>query len=271
MAHGRVGHEGLNRWRRRGGWAAGILLATLAPGAPAGAQNPSGGALPDAPEPQTVTLKSSPRHILQDQAVISTSPARIRLHDLVWLAPLAGVTTAAVLTDHQVMKNVSNSASFKQDSINVSNVLIGSELAVPAVVFGYGHLEQDEHARVAGILSGEAVLDGVVVEQGMKLIFWRERPGPNSQERFFQSDAGVDSAFPSSHSVLAFAAASELAGEYPAVWQQAALYSTATAISLTRVLGQQHSPGDVVAGAAAGWLVGRYVFRAHHRRRDLPN
>jgi len=31
------------------------------------------------------------------------------------------------------------------------------------------------------------------------------------------------------------------------------------------VLGQQHFPGDVLAGAAAGWLVGHYVFRAHHR------
>ena len=59
------------------------------------------------------------------------------------------------------------------------------------------------------------MLDGVVVEQGMKLIFWRERPGvDDSRGHFFQSSAGADSSFPSSHSLIAWSAASALAGEY---------------------------------------------------------
>jgi membrane-associated phospholipid phosphatase len=59
--------------------------------------------------------------------------------------------------------------------------------------------------------------------------------------------------------------AASLAGEYRSPWIRASLYSVATGVSLTRVLGQQHFPGDVLAGSAAGWLVGHYVFRAHHR------
>ena len=145
-------------------------------------------------------------------------------------------------------------------------MLIGGYIAVPVALFGYGQFEQSAHAREAGILGGEALIDGVVVEQGMKLIFWRERPySDGNRGRFFQGNAGVDTSFPSSHSVLAWSAAAALAGEYPSPWAQASLYTAATAVSLTRVLGQQHFPGDVLAGSAAGWLVGRYVFRSHHR------
>ncbi|MFP5226913.1 MAG: phosphatase PAP2 family protein [Acidobacteriota bacterium] len=232
------------------------------------------GSLPDAPTPQAaagnaddITLHDTPRHLLHDQAAIWTSPVRIRIHDLVWLVPLAGAEAAAIATDHHTMTSVvSRDPGFNQDNVNVSNAMIGSYLAVPVALFGYGQLEQHAHARAAGILSGEAILDGVVVEQGLKLVFWRERPYNDSGHgNFFQGSAGIDSSFPSSHAVLAWATAAELAGEYPKPWIQASLYTAATSISLTRVLGQQHFPGDVLAGSAAGWLVGHCVFRAHHR------
>ncbi|MGB6130142.1 MAG: phosphatase PAP2 family protein [Acidobacteriaceae bacterium] len=242
------------------------LTLLIAAGLTAGAQSE----LPNAPAPQpqpAVTVLDSPGRILHDQAAIWTSPTRIRAHDLVWLAPVAAAEAAALATDHRAMSTVvSTNPTFNHDNVDVSNVLIGGLIALPVGIFSYGHLEQDDHARTAGILSAEALLDGVAVEQGMKLIFWRERPGVDqSRGRFFQSSAGIDSSFPSSHTVLAWATASELAGEYPSPWAQAGLYSMAGAVSLTRVLGRSHFPGDVLAGSVAGWLVGRYVFRAHHR------
>ena len=101
----------------------------------------------------------------------------------------------------------------------------------------------------------------------MKLIFWRERPTlDNDRGRFFQSSASIDSAFPSSHSVLAWSAASVIASEYPHFWTQALVYTGAAGVSITRLMGQQHFPSDVLVGSAAGWLVGRYVYRHHHRR-----
>jgi hypothetical protein len=245
----------------------------LAAGAALHAQSPAA-TLPDAPAPRTldhdsdsVTLRTAPIHILKDQAVIWTSPARIRTHDLVWLFPLAGAEAAAIATDRRTMTSVvSHDSGFNQANTNASNVLIGGYIAVPVALFGYGQFEQNAHAREAGILGGEALIAGVVVEQGMKLIFWRERPyNDGGRGRFFQGNAGVDTSFPSSHSVLAWSAAAALAGEYPSPWAQASLYTAATAVSLTRVLGQQHFPGDVLAGSAAAWLVGHYVFRARHR------
>jgi hypothetical protein len=228
--------------------------------------------LPDAPQPQpqdkdAVTLRNTPIHILHDQAAIWTSPIRIKTHDLVWLAPLAVATGAGIATDHHVMASVvSHSPDFNQANLDASNIMIGGFIATPVVLYGLGHYKQDPHAREAGILGGEAILDGVVVEQGLKLIFWRERPAmDNAHGLFFQGSAGPNSSFPSSHSVLAWSAAALIAGEYPSRWTQLGVYSLATGVSVTRVLGQAHFPTDVLVGSAAGWLIGHYVYRVHHK------
>ncbi len=213
-----------------------------------------------------------PRNFIYDQAAIWTSPKDLRAHDLKWLLPLAAATGVAIGTDHYVMSHlVSKNPGFNQANINASNAMVYGLVATPVVLYGFGRLDQDDHARRAGILAGEAMIDGVVVEQGMKLIFWRERPyQDNANGKFFQSSAGVDSAFPSSHTLIAFSAASALAAEYPNPWVQALLYSGATGVGLTRVLGRDHFPADVLVGGACGWLIGHYVVKRHgHRVAEL--
>jgi PAP2 superfamily len=232
--------------------------------------------LPDAPQPQTdepVSIRTAPGDILHDQAAIWTSPVRIRAHDLLWLAPLGAATGVAIATDQRAMRDVvSHDPSFNNANLNTSNALVGGFIAAPVALYGFGHFKDDAHARRAGILTGEAMVDGVVVEQGMKLIFWRERPAvDNFRGRFFQSSAGADSSFPSSHCVVAWSAAAAIAGEYHSPWTQLAAYSAATGVSLTRVLGQEHFPSDALVGSAAGWLIGHYVVHRHrwhwHRTR----
>lgn len=227
--------------------------------------------LPDAPEPQAndtsaVTLRNTPIHILKDQRAIWTSPLHIRTHDLVWLVPLAGSIGAGIATDHHVMSSVvSHDPGFNQANVNVSNVLVGSIVILPAAFYGYGHFEQDNRASETGLLGAEALGDGVIVEQAMKLIFWRERPYVDgSRGLFFQGSAGFDSSFPSSHSLLSWTTAAIIAGEYPSRWTQLGVYSAASAVSVTRVLGQEHFPTDVLVGGAAGWLIGHYVYRTRH-------
>jgi len=64
--------------------------------------------------------------------------------------------------------------------------------------------------------------------------------------------------------MLAWTLAGVVAGEYPSKWVQGGVYSIASSVSLTRVLGQEHFPSDVLLGGAAGWLIGHYVFEKHH-------
>ena len=247
---------------------------------PAPAAQSALAALPDAPQPQSaaarprdqsgeVTVRNSVHIFLHDQEAIWTSPARLRTHDVVWLAPFALAAGAAIATDHRAMSQVvSKDPTFNSNNINVSDGLVGALTATPVVLFAKGQFGEDDHAREAGILGGEALGDGLVVCQAFKLVAWRERPNVDSSRgRFFQSSAGVEGSFFSTHTTLAFAAASAVASEYPSPWTQIAVYSGATAVGVTRVLGQEHFPSDALAGAVTGWLIGHYVVKHHHHAR----
>lgn len=216
---------------------------------------------------QAVTARNAPGQVIRQQGAIWTSPARIRAHDLIWLAPVAAATGAALATDHHTMSQVvSHDATFNQDNVNVSDGVIGGLLGAPVALYGWGLMKHDQHAHETGILGSEAIVDGLVVDEAMKLVFWRERPVlHNARGDFFQGDATADSSFPSTHAVLAWSSAAVLAGEYPTWWKQAGVYTAATTVSLTRVLGRQHFPTDVLVGSTIGWLIGHYVYRHYHR------
>ena len=224
-----------------------------------------GDTLPDAPNAQMpMTEKGLPLAILKDQVAIWTSPVRIRAHDLIWLLPLGAATGVTLATDTDAMQDLSRNPSFNKDSVNASNALLGSEIAIPVMLYGAGLFKGDAHARETGILSGEALADSVVLDQVTKIIFRRERPlYNNAAGDFFSSNAGNNKSFPSSHSMLAWTIAGVTAGEYPSKWVQLGAYSLATSVSVMRVLGQEHFPTDVLVGGAAGWLIGHYVFKKH--------
>jgi membrane-associated phospholipid phosphatase len=233
------------------------------------AYNPDS-ALPDAPKAQAasdVTIRSVPLNVIRDQETIWTSPFHLRGRDLKVVIPLALATGAAIATDKRALHDViSLDPAFNNDNTNASNAMIGGFIAAPVMLYGVGHFSGNEHARETGLLGAEALLDGVVVEQGMKLIFWRERPYQDlGRGKFFQTSVGVDSSFPSSHSVLAWSEAAVLASEYRNPWTQVVVYTGAAGISFTRLMGQQHFPSDVLVGSAAGWLVGHYVYKHRHR------
>ncbi len=221
--------------------------------------------LPDTPAAQKpVTEKGLPLAIITDQIPIWTSPVRVRSHDLIWLLPLGAGIGTTLATDTDTMREVSHDRTFNKDNVNVSNSLLAGEIAVPVVLYGVGLFKGDAHARETGLLSGESLVDSVVVEEVAKIIFRRERPLTNNAAGdFFTSGTGTGSSFPSSHSILAWSVAAVVAGEYPSKWVQAGVYTAATGVCVTRVLGQEHFPTDVLVGAAAGWLIGHYVFTKH--------
>ncbi len=246
-----------------------LLLAAFACSSSALAED---GPLPDAPQAQAdglnaATIRNTARNVWHDQAGIWTSPFRIRAHDLPWLLPLGAAAGIAIATDSHTMRDVvTHDQDINNNATTASNVAIGGMIAAPVLIYGAGYFRHDDHARETGILGSEALVDGVVVEQGMKLLFWRERPNTDQgRGKFFQGSVGIDSSFPSSHAVLAWSAASVIASEYPNPLTEISVYTAATGISVARMIGQQHFPGDLLVGSAAGWLVGRYVYNHHHR------
>lgn len=244
------------------------LLLALTPAGLAQAQVT--GTLPDAPKPQVagpppVTIRSTPRNLLHDQAAIWTSPLRIRESNA--LGPIALVlgTTLAITTDHQVMSSSKlQNASLNSQASTASNGLVGGFIAAPVLIYGMGHIHHDDHARETGILGGEAILDSLAVNEVIKIISLRERPTVDgARGKFFQTGVGFNSSFPSNHSIIAWSSATVIASEYPGPLTQIAAYGLATGVSLTRVLGRDHFPSDVLVGSAVGWMIGRYVVHRH--------
>jgi membrane-associated phospholipid phosphatase len=204
--------------------------------------------------------------MLRDGGHIFVSPKYVRWNDLKWMVPLAGATAAALATDTRTMTDVvSSNPSFNQINVNVSNGLVGGFIAAPVAMFGIGHFRQNERMTETGLLGSEAMVDAIVVTELVKLCAFRERPNvDHAQGEFFVGNAGLNSSFISEHSMIAWSSAAVMAGESHSKWAQFGLYTLAAGVSATRVMGQEHFPSDVLLGAASGWLIGHYVFRAHH-------
>ncbi len=236
------------------------------------AQN-STSSLPDAPTPaiqsqsdsDSVTVHNTPRHLLEDQKAIWTSPARIRDSNALGPVALVLATTLVMTTDHQVMSSSRLiNPSLNSHASTASNGLVGGFIAAPVIIYGLGNLHHDDHATETGILAGEAMVDGLAVAEVMKFASLRERPDvDNARGRFFQTSAGANSSFPSEHSMIAWSSASAIASEYPGPMTKIAAYGLATGVSVSRVLARQHFPSDVLVGSALGWMIGRYVVHRH--------
>jgi membrane-associated phospholipid phosphatase len=113
-----------------------------------------------------------------------------------------------------------------------------------------------------------ATLGGIAAEV-LKLLLRRERPEAHAGDYVFRSwrDHPLSTgglALPSSHALVAFAAAAMLARLYPrARWLW---YALAAGCALTRVLARAHFLSDVTLSAIIGWAVAALVWNWYRRR-----
>jgi hypothetical protein len=203
------------------------------------------------------------KNLVLDQKDIWTSPFRMKIGDLKWAVPFAGITTGLIMTD----RTASHEASRRH--INTSRTFSDAGLALAgassAGFYFLGQATGDTQKSETGILGGEAMVDALAVDEVLKYTFQRQRPFENNGAgRFFQS--GSQNAFPSAHATLAFAFASVVAHEYPGWLTKMLAYGGASAISLARVTGKEHFPSDVFVGGVLGYFIGEHVYRSHHDR-----
>ncbi|HYY69250.1 MAG TPA: capsule assembly Wzi family protein [Terriglobales bacterium] len=227
---------------------------------------PSGPAPKDGPQSQyyrrgtLLNLRKLPENVLLDQKTLWTSPWRVRLGDAQWLVPIAGVSTGLMVTDRPASYEASR--RHQHLSSQVSNAGIGLLGLTAGSMYLLGVRTGDLHKRETGLLSAEAGVDALAVDEVLKYGFARGRPNQNAGSgRFFQW--GGDS-FPSAHATTAFAMATVIANEYPGWMTKLLAYGTATGIGLARVGAQQHFPSDVFIGGTMGYLIGRSVYRRRH-------
>jgi hypothetical protein len=206
------------------------------------------------------------QNLVSDQKTTWTSPLHLQaLHaqDRNWLVPLGVGTLGLVAADHDIMRHFGNSPVAHSNSF--SNYGLAAMVGSAASLYLRGSTGNDDHSRETGLLAGEAAVNSVIVAEAMKLAFQRPRPNAANAGSFGAGGAS----FPSEHALAAWSIASVISQEYPGPLTKLLAYGAASGISLSRVATQQHFPSDVVVGSALGYLIGRYVYRAHHDQ-ELP-
>ena len=240
-----------------------VIVFNLAVSARAQSPSPSPSPTPKASVTRTLEKRFF-KNILDDQKVIWTSPFRLHGRDARWLAPLGLGTAALIATDRRTGDEMAESTG----QLNASRIVsyAGSTYGVGGIAATFylvGRARHDERARETGLLGAEARIDSGIVVTALKEITQRGRPlSGKDRSEFF--DGG--SSFPSGHSIEAWSLAAVIANEYhDRPWVQVSAYGIAAAVSLSRFTGRQHYLSDVLVGSAAGYGIGRYVYRAHHR------
>ncbi len=209
------------------------------------------------------------KNIVLDQKAIWTSPAHLRLDDAKWLIPFAGITAASLAADANISKALTPSTTWVGRSNTFSNYGIAALGGVTGGLYLLGKMTDDEHKRETGVLSGEAAVDAVGATTALQYAIGRQRPSGNFPASDTDANGGGGfwqhgTSFPSDHATAAWAVASVIAHEYPGPLTKLFVYGLASAVSVSRVTGEDHFPTDVLVGSAIGWFIGQHVYRAHH-------
>ena len=217
------------------------------------------------------SLRSLPKDILLDQKKIWLAPLHLRRQQSAELALAGGITGALISTDHFV-GDVFSSSSGSRDGVHALARGVGRfsageyDLLVAGGFYAFGRFTRNERARATGVLGTRAVLNTILLTEGLKRITRRSRPSyPNgmpldhAEGEFFNGGRS----FPSGHASEAWALATVVAGQYRhRRWVPWVAYGLATSVALSRVPARKHFPSDVLVGSALGYLVGRYVWKS---------
>ncbi len=241
----------------------------LAAPAPAQQAQPS-----PASDDSPVREKDLPLNILRDQGFFWSRPFRAQREDWKTWALLAGGTAALLPLDSPTARALADSPPGQ--GYDVSRRI--GDLSGWAVDLGtaggfylVGRLRADGRARETGLLGTQAVLNAVILTELLKTAAGRDRPTRHGgREPIDDADGhflqGVKRSFPSGHALQAWALATVVAEEYRHnPWARYGAFGAAAFVSVARVTARKHFPSDIFVGSILGYLVGRHVYRAHHR------
>jgi PAP2 superfamily len=135
---------------------------------------------------------------------------------------------------------------------------ISGGLLISGLVF------KDPHFTTMGREAIEASIFAGLIANIIKPVFGRERPEASNNATLFKPGSSNYS-FPSGHATVAFSVASVIAARSPGWFWPTLAYTTASVVAFDRVNDRAHFPSDVLAGAAIGISIGRFIVHRHER------
>jgi len=219
------------------------------------------------PEPEAhgtrLRWQDIPKNVLHDEKAIFTSPLHINRENARWWILFGGATAALIASDRTITNTLPQTTAFTTPSRWTSR--LGAPYSIYplwATFYLVGKAGDNPRARDTGRLGIEALIDTDITVNILKAITQRPRPEIKGESvAFFK---GGD-AFPSGHSIQAWALARVFAREFPEhKFYSILAYSMASTVSVSRFAGRRHSASDALAGAAMGFFIGDFVYRHHH-------
>ncbi|MEK7722442.1 MAG: phosphatase PAP2 family protein [Elusimicrobiota bacterium] len=195
---------------------------------------------------------------------VVSSPARIRKTDLPAIGAVAAGGLALYSLDGQIRRVFLRNKSRLNDDISKTAGKLGNggyDAALIAAYGGLGLLLKDIRMQNTALLAAESFLAANAAGTLLKYSVGRARPYTEDGKRRFTpfrfKTAGAS--FPSGHTVSAFSVASVFAARSESRAVKGLAYSLASCVALQRVYADKHWASDVLAGAAIGTAVGRWV------------
>lgn len=134
--------------------------------------------------------------------------------------------------------------------------------AASGVMILSGVVFKDNNVSSTGRDALEASLFSSLLASAVKRVAGRQRPTEAGNRTVFEPGSGGAS-FPSGHATEAFAMASVISAHARGWVIPTLAYTAASLVAFDRVNDREHFPSDVVAGAALGFTVGRFVVNRH--------
>src|ERR1700693_3326814 len=113
---------------------------------------------------------------VDDQRSVWTSPARLRFSDTEWLVPAAGFAAGLFVTDRDVSQHLSHDSNTIGHYSTLSNAGLGALIGGAGGLWLLGRVRHNDHWSETGFLAGEAVVNSLVMVEGLKSPLGRETP-----------------------------------------------------------------------------------------------
>lgn len=213
-------------------------------------------AVPQAAQPSTAADLAS------DALTILAWPAELDATEGLLLGGAAAGTAALLGADTRLYGHLGSVRWTMRGHSLFNYTLHGGNGLFDLAVLGAFALggERGRRTSVTGI---EALISVAATSVLLKHLFRVQRPEVDSDSKgYFRSFR--DDAFPSGHTMAAFATASVISAEYPMAAPFA--YGAASLVGLSVMKKGWHWPSDVLAGGALGALIGRVSVRVNQRR-----
>ena len=218
--------------------------------------------------------------LLDDFKQQAISPLDINKRGWLTGAALVGTTIGIGFLDKPVQRWASglrrknpDLGSYSKAVSDIGGVYEGLTFAGIAT---YGFVFKKPKLRTTTALATQAYITSTFWQTIFKTLSGRLRPHdidenstmnqPRFHGPFYSLPYGGNSAFPSGHTTLAFAAARVYAMEYknrPEI--PVIAYSVASLIGISRIIENRHWATDVFAGALLGYACGTQVVNNYHR------